>query len=91
MSVLAAISIACGFASAASWGRAALVKVTRDRMVAREQKRAAKDGRPANLAGISLDGWDMAETFNAQSFWNALGAGFAAVAVLAQSISAIVG
>ncbi|WP_207105733.1 hypothetical protein [Sphingomonas sp. CFBP 8760] len=72
--------------SAASWFYGSQVKVTREKMVARRKREAAKSGEPPNFAGISLDGWDMSDTFAAQSRWNAVGAIAAGISVLAQAI-----
>src|SRR5688572_22489323 len=71
--VLTVTSILTGFASAGCWFRSSIVKVTRDEEVARRHKEAAKTGQTPNLAGVTLDGWDMSATFTAQSRWNAWG------------------
>ena len=83
-------SIAFGFVSAASWLRASIVKIDRERAVSRRVKEAEKRGEKASRAAVILDGWDMSATFEAQSKWNSLGAFFAACAILLQAIIRIV-
>ncbi|MBT9490868.1 MAG: hypothetical protein IV107_00650 [Paucibacter sp.] len=83
-SAAALISIASvffGFASAAAWFYASVVKVSWEQSVAQRKKEAHRKGVTPNLAGVSLDGWDMSSTFTAQSKWNARGAALAACAV----------
>ena len=79
-------SILFGFASAASWLRASIVKVTREKEIARRTKEAKKRGETPNLAGVTLDGWDMSGTFKAQAKWNAIAAFLGAFAVGFQAI-----
>ena len=76
--IVAAISAGC-------WFRSAYVKVTREQEVARRQRVAAQTGAELNLAGVTLDGWDMSATLAAQSKWNAAGAIFAGIAVVLQA------
>lgn len=83
-------SIFFGFASALSWLRASIAKVTRDHEIVRRKKEARKRGETPNLAGVTLDGWDMSGTFRAQSKWNAFGAFFGACAIALQAIVKII-
>jgi hypothetical protein len=79
-------SIFFGFLSAGAWLRASVVKVSRENEATRRIAEAKKHGEEPNLAGVSLDGWDMSGTFRAQSFWNAIGAVLAAISISCQAI-----
>ena len=83
-------SVAVAGLSAACWLRSATVKVTREQEVERRKRAAMRAGTAPNLAGVSLDGWDMAATFAAQSRWNAAGAILAGLAVLLQAVAPLV-
>lgn len=89
MSILSIIAIASGFFSAACWLRASVVKVTLEKEVERRKLKAKKKGETPNLAGVSLDGWDMSATFRAQSFWNSIAAVSAAISISAQTLSQV--
>jgi len=80
------LSIVSGIASSVSWFRACFVKITREQEAAWRRRKAKKSGDKVNLAGVTLDGWDMSGTFRVQSKWNALGAFFAACAVMLQAL-----
>jgi hypothetical protein len=82
---LTIISIGCGLASSAAWLYASRVKVSREQALKQRRKRAEKDGTPPNLSGVTFDGAEMRETLAAQSKWNSIGAGLAAIAVAAQA------
>lgn len=82
-------SIFSGFGSAAAWFYASYIKVSREQVVAQRKKQAEKIGELPNLAGISLDGWDMSATFAAQSKWNARGAALAASSIGLQALGQI--
>jgi len=84
---LNAASIIMGLFSAASWLRACFVKVSHEKAMALRARVAKKRGEVPNFASASLDGWDMAETFAAQSKWNSIGAFFAAFSVLLQVVA----
>ena len=81
LTILAAI---VGLVSAGCWLRAAFVKVTREQHFEREEKRAAKEGRPPELSAVVLNGWEMGATFGAQARWNSYGAMFAAISIILQ-------
>ena len=89
MSILSIIVIASGVISAVCWLRASVVKVTREKEVERRKAKAKKKGETPDLAGVSLDGWDMSATFRAQSFWNSIAAVSAALSISAQTLSQI--
>ena len=82
-------SVAFGFASAIAWLYASVVKVTREQVVAQRSDDAARRGEKPNLAGITLDGWDMSATFAAQSKWSVRGAILAACAIGLQAITQV--
>lgn len=84
---LTAVSIVFGLLSAGAWLRTSVVKVSREKEVEWRKAKARKLGIEANLAGVSLDGWDMSGTFRAQSQWNSAGAVLAAVSISCQAIS----
>lgn len=75
-----------GLASAGAWFYASTVKITRDKAVALRVQEAEVKGTAPNLAGVSLDGWDMSSTLAAQSKWSARGAALAGCAVALQAI-----
>lgn len=75
------------FIAALCWLRAGTVKVTPEEALRLEEKRAKKAGRKPSLGVVSLDDWDMSETFKAQSRWNSAGALAAAIAALIQAIA----
>jgi hypothetical protein len=77
--------VLAGLISAACWARASMVKITRQQEVERRVREAAKTGETPNLAGATLDGWDMGATFAAQARWNAAGSACAALAIFAQA------
>lgn len=52
-------SIFLGFLSAICWFRASKVKVTREQEIEWRKKKAEKRGEKPNLAGVTLDGWDV--------------------------------
>ena len=79
-------SVVFGLASAFAWFYASTIKVTRERVVAQRIKEAERNGEKPNLAGVTLDGWDMSGTFAAQSKWNACGAVLAACAIALQAV-----
>ena len=79
-------SIFFGFLSAGAWLWASMVKVSSKKEVKRRIAKAKKLGEEPNLAGVSLDGWDMSGTFRVQSFWNAIGALLAAISISCQAI-----
>ncbi|WP_445367129.1 hypothetical protein ACH5Y9_18535 [Methylomonas sp. BW4-1] len=83
---LSIASIFFGFLSAGAWLWASVVKVSREKEINRRIAKAKKLGEEPNLAGVSLDGWDMSGTFRAQSFWNAIGAVLAAISISCQAI-----
>lgn len=83
---LSATSIMLAIVSAAGWLRASTVKVSREQEVAWRQKEAKKMGVEPNLAGVTLDGWDMSGTFRAQTFWNSIAAISAAGSILLQAV-----
>jgi len=80
-------SVAAAALSASAWFRSASVKIGHDEMMRIRKRRAEKKIETPNYAGASLDGWDMSETFAAQSRWNMYGAGFAGLSVLLQSLA----
>lgn len=82
-------SVAFGIASAACWARAALVKISDARAVELINLRAQKSGQPPNYACVTFDGFDLRETWQAQTFWNAAGAGCATSAILLQAIGGL--
>lgn len=77
--------------AAASWLRAATVKVTREQAVEDAKRRAAAAGEEPGLAGVSLNGIDVWSTAAAQSRWNAIGASCAGGAALLQAAAIIRG
>jgi hypothetical protein len=85
--LLSIIAALIAFASAACWFRAATVQITMEQHQEREQQKAAKEGRSPDLSGVSLGGIGLHPTLQAQSRWNAWGAGLAAVAVILQTIT----
>ncbi|WP_280563541.1 hypothetical protein [Chromohalobacter sp. 48-RD10] len=87
MEILKIVAIVAGFISAACWLRASIVKVTREQEVERRKEKSEKKGETPNLAGVSLDGWDMSGTFRAQSCWNSIAAVMAALSISAQALS----
>lgn len=89
LSAIAIISIFSGFLSAAFWFYSSTVKVTREDAGAKRVKNAEQKGERPYLGSVTLDGWDMSATFEAQAKWNSLGAFFAAVAVLLQAVNQI--
>lgn len=84
--IISCLSIILGFCSVAAWLYASVVKVSREEMVAERTKQAAKKGQKPNLAGVTLDGWDMSSTFAAQAKWNARGAALAACSIGFQAV-----
>lgn len=82
-------AIGSGLVSAGCWLRASVVKISREQLVEQKTRQAAASGVTPNLAGVSLDGWDMSATFSAQAKWNAFGAFAAAAAILFQTIALI--
>lgn len=84
---LTAVSIVFGFLSAGAWLRSSVVKVSREKEVEWRKAKARKQGVEPNLAGVSLDGWDLSGTFRAQSSWNSIGAVLAATSISCQAIS----
>ena len=81
------LSIIFAFLSAASWLRASVVKVSREQEVAWRKAQANKKGVKANLAGMTLDGWDISGTFRVQAKWNSIAAVLAAISILSQATS----
>ncbi|MCM2285145.1 MAG: hypothetical protein NDI81_10215 [Desulfobacula sp.] len=79
-------SIFLGFLSALCWFRASKIKVTREQEVDWRMKIAEKRAEKPNLAGITLDGWDMSGTFRVQTKWNSFGAFSGALAIMLQAI-----
>jgi len=79
-------SVVFGLASACAWLYASTVKVTRAQVVAQRIKEAERNGKKPNLAGSTLDGWDMSGMFASQSKWNARGAVLAACAIALQAV-----
>jgi len=79
-------SILFGLASAGAWFYASIVKVTREKVVARRIKEAERNGGEPNLGGATLDGWDMSGTLAAQSKWSAWGAALAACSIALQAV-----
>lgn len=84
---LTSLSIVFGFLSAGAWLRASVVKISREKEIKWRKARVRKSGVEANLAGVSLDGWDISGTFRAQSRWNSIGAVLAAASILCQAVS----
>lgn len=82
-------SIVSGFLSAASWLKASVVKVSHEEEIARRKTEAEKKGVPPNLAGVTLDGWNMSSTFRAQAKWNSIAAILAAITISLQAITQI--
>ena len=60
-------SVILALASALSWWRGAVVKVTREEALDKRKRDAAKRGEDPYLGGATFDGWEMSETFAAQS------------------------
>lgn len=83
------VTAALAFVAAGCWFRAATVKVSRDKAVAKLKANAAKMGETPNLSGVSFDGWDVRETLSAQSRWNAFGAIAAGCAAILQGLAAL--
>lgn len=83
---LAIASIVFGVLSAIGWLRASTVKVSHEKECARREKEAKKKGVMPNLAGVTLDGWNISATFRAQSQWNSFAAITAAISILLQAI-----
>jgi CRISPR/Cas system-associated protein Cas10 (large subunit of type III CRISPR-Cas system) len=79
-------SVAFGLLSAASWLYASKVKISHKKAMEQRARIAEKRGEKPNFASVSLDGWDMSATFSAQSKWNSIGAFFAAVSIIFQSM-----
>lgn len=89
MSITSIVAIISGFTSAACWLRASVVKVRREQEVEWRVAQAKKKGEKPNLAGMTLDGWDLSGTFRVQSRWNSWAAVFAAISIAAQSLGQI--
>ena len=85
-SLITGASVLLGLASACAWFYASTVKVTREQVIAQRVEEAARKGEKPNLAGATLDGWDMSSTFAAQSKWSAWGAVLAACSIALQAI-----
>ncbi|WP_147408745.1 hypothetical protein [Kushneria sinocarnis] len=83
---LTVASIVSGFLSAASWLKASVVKISREEEVSRRKGEAEKKGVKPNLAGVTLDGWDMSGTFRIQAKWNSIAAILAAVTISLQAV-----
>lgn len=81
------LSVILALGSALSWWRGAVVKVTREQALEKRKREAMKRGEQPYLGGVELDGWEMSETFAAQSTWNARGAILAGLSVLGQAVS----
>ena len=80
-----------GICSAAAWLRSSTVKVTVEEAMSRRKRTAERTGITLSHGYTSLDGWEMSETFAAQSRWNSLGAFLAASSITLQAISQLVG
>lgn len=85
--LLTMVSIVCGFLSAGAWLKASVVKVSREQEIKWRTKKANKMGEKPNLAGATLDGWDMSGTFRAQAKWNAIAAVLAAISLSCQALA----
>ena len=85
--VMTALSVLFGLLSAAAWFRAGTVKITYEQALILRRKRAKKEGGISNLAGVIINGYEVAETQAAQTRWNAIGAVAAGVAMLLQAIA----
>jgi len=79
--ILTFSSISFGLLSAASWLYSAKVKVTTEKMREKRRKAAARKGETPSFAGVSLDGWDMSSTLEAQAKWSSIGATLAAISI----------
>ena len=90
-STLTWVAITLGFCSAAAWLRSSRVKVPVEEAIARRKKAAERSGEEPSGGYVSLDGWEMSETFAAQSRWNSIGALLAASSITLQAISQLVG
>ncbi|MDO7464485.1 hypothetical protein Q5X62_03495 [Acinetobacter baumannii] len=85
--VMKILSFSFGIISAGCWFWSAYVKVDHKKAMRTREKRAIKKGEKPNYSSVSIDGWDMSATFDAQSKWNAFGAFFAALSVLCSIFS----
>lgn len=77
--------VVAGLISAGCWARASMVKITRQQEIDRRVRQAAKTGDKPDLAGATLNGWDMGAAFEAQARWNAAGSACAALAIFVQA------
>ncbi|WP_395757234.1 hypothetical protein [Achromobacter sp. EB05] len=89
MKFLSIISILSGIISSACWFYASKVKIGGEEATAKRVKENIRKGEKPNYASVTLDGWDMSATFEAQALWNSRGAFFAAASILSQAISSL--
>ena len=90
-STLTWVAIALGFCSAAAWLRSSQVKVPVEEALARRKKAAERTGEKPTRGYVALDGWEMSETFAAQSRWSSIGALLAASSITLQAVSQLIG
>lgn len=87
MSFLTFISIGFGLASAGAWLYASCVKVSREEALSRRRRAADKSGNAPDLSGVTFDGWEVRETFAAQSRWNSIAAVLSAASIFSQAVA----
>lgn len=79
-----------GVIAAGLWLWSTFAAVTREQVVTKRKRDAAKKGVEPNLAGISIDGFDPVETLRKQSKINAAAALLTGLAIISQTVSSFI-